>query len=54
MSAERLYENTRQVKRDFYSYRSIIKRISLHRHWNYWLAANLVYRHTTVANLSHA
>jgi len=54
MSAERLYENTRQVKRGFYSYRSIIKRISLHWHWNHWLAANLVYRHTTVANLSHA
>ncbi len=54
MSAERLYENTYQVQRGFYSYRSMIKRISLHRYWNYWLAANLTYRHKIAASHSRA
>lgn len=44
ISTKRLRENTHHVRRDFYSYRSIIKRISLHRYLNYWLAANLILR----------
>lgn len=54
MSAERLYENTYQVQRGFYSYRSMIRRMSLHRHWNYWLAANLAYRHAVATSHSKA
>ncbi|UCC63781.1 MAG: hypothetical protein JSV36_01605, partial [Anaerolineae bacterium] len=54
MSAERLCENTRQAQRDFYSYRSIMKRVSSHGYWDYWLAANLIYRHTVVASHSYA
>jgi len=54
MSAERLYENTCQVQRGFYSYRSMIRRMSLHRHWNYWLAANLAYRHAIALSHSQA
>jgi radical SAM superfamily enzyme YgiQ (UPF0313 family) len=50
MSAQRLLENTHYVQRAFYSYRSIIKRISLHQYWNYRLAANVIYRHTIVAS----
>ena len=49
MSPRRLYENTHQLHRDFYSYRSIFKRMSLHRHWLYGLAFNLLYRQTVVA-----
>ena len=52
MSAEKLYELTHQLHRDFYSYRSIIKRTSLHRRWSYWLAFNLLYRQTVVASRS--
>jgi radical SAM superfamily enzyme YgiQ (UPF0313 family) len=47
MSAERLYEGTHQVMRDFYSFRSIIKRVSLHRHFDQWLVANLVLHRVT-------
>jgi radical SAM superfamily enzyme YgiQ (UPF0313 family) len=47
MSAERLYERTGQVMQDFYSYRSIIKRISSHRYWDYSLVANLIFHHFT-------
>jgi radical SAM superfamily enzyme YgiQ (UPF0313 family) len=50
MSPRRLYENTHQLHRDFYSYRSILKRMSLHKHWLYWLAFNLLYRQTVVAD----
>ena len=54
MSAERLYRATHQVHLDFYSYRSIIKRASLHKHWGVWFAFNLLYRQTVVASRSHA
>ena len=54
MSAERLFEMTRQVQRDFYSYRSIMKRMSLRRRWSYWLAFNLLYRQTIVAGRTRA
>ena len=52
MSAKRLFEKTHLVHRDFYSYRSIMKRLSLRRHWSYWLAFNLLYRQTVVAGRS--
>ncbi|MBU4302690.1 MAG: B12-binding domain-containing radical SAM protein, partial [Actinobacteria bacterium] len=42
MSAGRLYRGTHQVHRDFYSYRSIIKRASLRKHWSVWFAFNLL------------
>ena len=54
MSPRRLYENTHQLHRDFYSYRSIFKRMSLHRHWLYGLAFNLLYRQTVVAYRSRS
>ncbi|MCJ7745900.1 MAG: hypothetical protein MUP40_06410, partial [Actinobacteria bacterium] len=54
MSPRRLYENTHQLHRDFYSYRSIFKRMSLHRHWLYGLAFNLLYRQTVVADRSRS
>ncbi|MBU4385638.1 MAG: hypothetical protein KKH73_01440, partial [Actinobacteria bacterium] len=54
MSAGRLYRGTHQVHRDFYSYRSIIKRASLRKHWSVWFAFNLLYRQTVVASRSHA
>ena len=48
-----LYGNTRQLHRDFYSYRSIFKRlVPPKKHWSYWLAFNLLYRQTIVANRS--
>lgn len=49
MSPERLHAKTHDVHLDFYSYRSIMKRMSLKRHWSYWLAFNLLYRQTVVA-----
>jgi radical SAM superfamily enzyme YgiQ (UPF0313 family) len=49
MSPERLFESTRQVHRQFYSYRSIFKRMVFKRHWTYWFAFNLLYRQTVVA-----
>lgn len=49
MSPRRLYDNTHQVHLDFYSYRSIFKRMSFKRHWSYWFAFNLLYRQTVVA-----
>ena len=52
MSAEELKENTEGVLRSFYSYRTILKRMSLYRHWSYWFAFNLLYRQTIVANRS--
>jgi len=54
MSAERLYAGTRQVRQDFYSYRSIIKRISLHRQWDYWLVANFILHRTAASSHSRA
>lgn len=53
ISAELLYERTHQVHRDFYSYRSIARRTTLHRRWSYWFAFNLLYRQTVVASRSH-
>jgi len=52
MSARKLYENTHQLHRDFYSYRSIFKRMSIQKHWHYWFAFNLLYRQTVVADRS--
>ncbi len=49
MPPQRLRDSTRQVHLDFYSYRSIFKRMYLHRHWSYWLAFNLLYRQTVVS-----
>lgn len=49
MSPEQLHQKTRDVHLDFYSYRSIARRMSLKRHWSYWLAFNLLYRQTVVA-----
>ena len=49
MTPQQLFDNTRQLHLDFYSYRSIFKRLSFRRHWSYWLAFNLLYRQTVVA-----
>jgi radical SAM superfamily enzyme YgiQ (UPF0313 family) len=49
MSPRKLFDNTHQVHLDFYSYRSIFKRMSFKRHWSYWFAFNLLYRQTVVA-----
>ncbi len=49
MAPQQLFDNTRQLHLDFYSYRSIFKRLSFRRHWSYWLAFNLLYRQTVVA-----
>ncbi|OFW56630.1 MAG: hypothetical protein A2Y75_08685 [Candidatus Solincola sediminis] len=43
-SARQLSDMTHKVQQDFYSYRSILKRLYLHRHWSYWFAFNLIYR----------
>lgn len=43
-TAKALSDLTHKVQRDFYSFRSILKRMSFHRHWSYWLAFNLIYR----------
>jgi radical SAM superfamily enzyme YgiQ (UPF0313 family) len=52
-SAEWLTDRTHEVQRDFYSYRSIAKRMYLHRHWSYWFAFNLLYRHSLSSGRSH-
>jgi radical SAM superfamily enzyme YgiQ (UPF0313 family) len=49
MAPQQLFDNTRQLHLDFYSYRSIFKRLSFRKHWSYWLAFNLLYRQTVVA-----
>jgi radical SAM superfamily enzyme YgiQ (UPF0313 family) len=54
MAPQELFEKTRKLHLDFYSYRSIFKRLSYGRHWSYWLAFNLLYRQTVVAARSHA
>jgi radical SAM superfamily enzyme YgiQ (UPF0313 family) len=43
-TAKGLSDKTHNVQRDFYSYRSILKRMHFHRHWYYWVAFNLIYR----------
>ena len=43
-SAQKLSEKVFQLQRDFYSYRSIIKRMTRHRLWRFWVTANLAYR----------
>lgn len=49
MTPAQLFANTHQLHRDFYSYHSILKRMSWRGHWPYWLAFNLLYRQTVVA-----
>jgi radical SAM superfamily enzyme YgiQ (UPF0313 family) len=46
INAERLAENTYQIQKSFYSYRSILSRISLHQYWSYMTVANLIFRFT--------
>jgi len=52
-SAHWLSERTHKVQRDFYSYRSILRRMYPHRHWSYWLAFNLIYRQSLTNGRSH-
>jgi len=48
-----LRARTQALHREFYSYKSIFKRMMPpHKHWSYWLAFNLLYRQTIVANRS--
>jgi len=54
MSPGRLYDNTRRLHLDFYSYRNIIRRMSFYRHWSYWFAFNLLYRQSVVSARTHA
>ncbi len=53
MSSQRLDYQTHQVQRDFYSYKSIARRMSFRRQWSYWFAFNLLYRHTITVDRSH-
>ncbi len=50
---EELARLTHRVQRDFYSYRSVARRMYPHRHWSYWLAFNLLYRHSLTNGRSH-
>lgn len=52
-SARWLSDRTHKVQRDFYSYRSILKRMYLHRYWSYWFAFNLIYRQSLSNGRSH-
>jgi len=52
-SAGWLTDRTHKVQRDFYSYRSIARRMYPHRHWSYWFAFNLLYRHSLSNGRSH-
>lgn len=52
MSAKELFARTHQLHRDFYSFKSILRRTSFHRRWSYWFAFNLLYRQTVVAGRS--
>jgi radical SAM superfamily enzyme YgiQ (UPF0313 family) len=52
-SAEWLTERTHKVQEDFYSYRSIARRMYPHRHWSYWFAFNLLYRQSLSRGRSH-
>ncbi|MHB8896865.1 MAG: B12-binding domain-containing radical SAM protein [Candidatus Geothermincolia bacterium] len=49
MMPQQLFDNTHQLHLDFYSYRSILKRMTFRGHWPYWLAFNLLYRQTVVS-----
>lgn len=49
MSADELFERTRQFHRDFYSLRNIIRRLSFRGNWPYYLAFNLLYRQTVAS-----
>lgn len=48
-----LADRTHEVQRRFYSYTSIARRMYPHRHWSYWLAFNLLYRHSLRNGRSH-
>jgi radical SAM superfamily enzyme YgiQ (UPF0313 family) len=50
---ERLAFLTHEVQREFYSFWSIARRMYPHRHWSYWLAFNLLYRHSLSNGRSH-
>lgn len=50
MSRETLCENTYRVGRSFYSYRSILRRLSLQGGWYRQLLANVIYRRSITAN----
>lgn len=52
-TAEWLTDRTHKVQKDFYSYRSIFKRMYPHWHWSYWFAFNLIYRHSLSSGRSH-
>jgi radical SAM superfamily enzyme YgiQ (UPF0313 family) len=52
-SPQWLADRTHKLQQDFYSYRSIYKRMYLHRHWSYWLAFNLIYRQSLSNGRSH-
>ncbi len=54
MSATKLTQLTHQVQRDFYSYASIRKRTAIEQHWLYFLAFNLIYRHSLSSGSSRA
>lgn len=49
VTAQQLAGYTHQIHRDFYSYRSIARRLGWYKHWYYWFAFNLLYRQTVVA-----
>jgi radical SAM superfamily enzyme YgiQ (UPF0313 family) len=51
MSWETLCERTYQMGQSFYSYRSILRRLSFQQHLSHQLLANLIYRHSIAANL---
>jgi radical SAM superfamily enzyme YgiQ (UPF0313 family) len=52
-SAKWLTDRTHKVQRDFYSYKSIFKRMYPHRHWSYWFVFNLIYRQSLSNGRSH-
>jgi radical SAM superfamily enzyme YgiQ (UPF0313 family) len=54
MMPQQLFDNTHQLHLDFYSYRSILKRMTFQKHWSYWLAFNLLYRQTVVSARSQS
>ncbi len=52
-SPRELADRTHAVQREFYSYPSILRRMYPHRHWSYWFAFNLLYRHSLRNGRSH-
>ncbi len=54
MSATRLAQLTHQVQRDFYSFNSIRKRTTIEPHWLYYVAFNLIYRHSLASDSGRA